>query len=373
MQPLQKMYGSAVWPLTEYSNVQRDFHENLREVLTESVALEVGENQEDLYFNVLDPICRYGETTACIEESFKNINKEAKVRTYGLDNQREVVKRAKDSLYKARKAHFNEVRMSNGVFSTLFLMPPTGGTTAADVPYEIAVLDMTTLGDRYLANGGLLIYVVEKKAIERAAPILARRFENIKISPAVSADTQIHFLRHEMAIVTATKAKSKSIEEEKKMSAEIVEAMQNQGNIVENNSLFEKKEYVISPKKEVEIFKALVPDQIDLADYVEKESNVFKEFEKMCKPPAYKQAFEQRAMLPLSPMHQVKVVCAGLIDGCYGQGDNAHIVLADNQPRKTEEHHESRTVGGEMQDAYVYVTTREGDLKIFHKQGVFRL
>ena len=126
---------------------------------------------------ILDPCCGGGDAlaqlAACIERPDG-----ALVETYGVELHAERAKEAEHRLDHALGTDLFQTSIANGAFGMLFLNPPYDSDAGDDRRTEQAFLRQTT---RYLAVGGLLVFVVPLGRLRESERYLASHYARLRV------------------------------------------------------------------------------------------------------------------------------------------------------------------------------------------------
>ncbi|MXX78506.1 MAG: methyltransferase [Gemmatimonadales bacterium] len=126
---------------------------------------------------ILDPCCGGGDAlaqlAACIERPDG-----ALVETYGVELHAERAKEAEQRLDHALGTDLFQTAIANGAFGMLFLNPPYDQDAGDDRRTEQSFLRQTT---RYLAVGGLLVFVVPLQRLRESERYLASHYARLRV------------------------------------------------------------------------------------------------------------------------------------------------------------------------------------------------
>ena len=126
---------------------------------------------------LLDPCCGAGDAlaplAACIERPDG-----ALVETYGVELHAERAKEAEERLDHALGTDLFQTAIANGAFGMLFLNPPYDQDAGDDRRTEQSFLRQTT---RYLAVGGLLVFVVPLQRLRESERYLASHYARLRV------------------------------------------------------------------------------------------------------------------------------------------------------------------------------------------------
>ncbi|MYE61459.1 MAG: class I SAM-dependent methyltransferase [Candidatus Dadabacteria bacterium] len=126
---------------------------------------------------ILDPCCGGGDAlaqlAACIERPDG-----ALVETYGVELHAERAKEAEQRLDHALGTDLFQTAIANGAFGLLYLNPPYDSDAGDDRRTEQSFLRQTT---RYLAVGGLLVFVVPLRRLAESERYLASHYARLRV------------------------------------------------------------------------------------------------------------------------------------------------------------------------------------------------
>ena len=127
---------------------------------------------------ILDPCCGAGDALAQLAAAIERPDG-ARVETYGVELHTGRAHEAKERLDHALGTDLFQTSIANGAFGLLFLNPPYDFDSAVDEKRtEQAFLRQTT---RYLAVGGLLVFVVPLRRLAESERYLASHLSLIHI------------------------------------------------------------------------------------------------------------------------------------------------------------------------------------------------
>ena len=132
-----------------------------------------GDNGETL--RILDPCCGAGDAVAQLAERLYRPNA-APVETYGVELHRDRSERAEERLTRFLAADLFQTSIANRAFGLLYLNPPYDWD-AEDKRVEHAFLTQTT---RYLADDGLLVFIVPRLRLAVSARYLSTHYRRIQ-------------------------------------------------------------------------------------------------------------------------------------------------------------------------------------------------
>ena len=124
---------------------------------------------------ILDPCCGAGDALARLADRMYRPGAVA-IETYGVELHRERAEQAAGSLDHALSADLFATSIANGAFGLLLLNPPYDWDSS-DKRVEHAFLRQTT---RYLAERGLLVFIVPRPRLAVSARYLATHYERLR-------------------------------------------------------------------------------------------------------------------------------------------------------------------------------------------------
>ncbi len=124
---------------------------------------------------LLDPCCGGGDALAQLADALRRANT-LPVETYGVELHRERAEEAQELLDRALACDLFATSIANGVFGVLLLNPPYD-FDSEDKRTEHAFLTHCT---RYLADGGLLVFIVPKQRLAVSARYLASHYRDLR-------------------------------------------------------------------------------------------------------------------------------------------------------------------------------------------------
>ena len=130
-------------------------------------------NAETLH--ILDPCCGAGEALAQLAERLDRPNA-LPIETYGVELHRDRAQEAAGRLDHALGVDLFATSIANGAFGLLLLNPPYD-FDSADKRTEHAFLTQTT---RYLADGGLLVFIVPRQRLAVSARYLSTHYGRMR-------------------------------------------------------------------------------------------------------------------------------------------------------------------------------------------------
>ena len=130
-------------------------------------------NRETL--RILDPCCGAGDAVAQLAAALNRPNS-LPIETYGVELHRDRAKEAACRLDRALAADLFATSIANGAFGLLLLNPPYD-YDSEDKRTEHAFLTQTT---RYLAEGGLLVFIVPRQRLSVSARYLSTHYGRMR-------------------------------------------------------------------------------------------------------------------------------------------------------------------------------------------------
>ena len=130
-------------------------------------------NRETL--RILDPCCGGGDAVAQMAEELRHRG-DLPVETYGVELHRDRAEAAEERLDRALAADLFQTSIANGAFGLAFVNPPYDWDSE-DKRVEHAFLTHCT---RYLAEGGLLVFIVPRQRLAVSARYLSTHYRNLR-------------------------------------------------------------------------------------------------------------------------------------------------------------------------------------------------
>ena len=130
-------------------------------------------NRETL--RILDPCCGGGEAVALLAEGLRRTGS-LPVETYGVELHRDRAEKAEKLLDRALAADLFQTSMANGAFGLAYVNPPYDWDSE-DKRVEHAFLTHCT---RYLAEGGLLVFIVPRQRLAVSARYLSTHYGRMR-------------------------------------------------------------------------------------------------------------------------------------------------------------------------------------------------
>lgn len=237
--------------------------------------------------------------------------------TYGVEIDEHRAKQAEERLEHVLHSPIEETRITNGVFSLLFLNPPyddeiAEAATGKRTERKERVFLRETV--RYLQPGGALIYIIPQNRLDQhIIGILAYRFEQIRVYrfPGEMFDA------FKQVVVVARK----------KRLPEAEPITQRALTTTAKTKLPELRRatqplYVLPPGKPVNLFKST---RIDLGQ-LEHEANRSVLWERLYDLHQTRNTSLQRPPIPLHKGHLALLLASGSCDGLVGEGEEKHLV-----------------------------------------------
>ncbi len=120
---------------------------------------------------VLDPCCGAGDALQRLAEKLDRPNS-MPIETYGVELHRDRAEEAEKALHRTLAADLFQTSIANGAFGMLLLNPPYDWDSE-DKRVEHAFLTQTT---RYLAESGLLVFIVPRQRLSYSARYLSTHY-----------------------------------------------------------------------------------------------------------------------------------------------------------------------------------------------------
>ena len=124
---------------------------------------------------ILDPCCGAGEALAQLAERM-DVPNAIPIETYGVELHRDRAEEAEKRLGRALASDLFATSVANGAFGLLLLNPPYDHDSE-DKRTEHAFLTQTT---RYLAEGGLLVFIVPRQRLAVSARYLSTHYGRMR-------------------------------------------------------------------------------------------------------------------------------------------------------------------------------------------------
>ena len=124
---------------------------------------------------ILDPCCGAGEALAQLAEGLDRPNA-IPIETYGVELHRDRAQEAEERLDHALASDLFATSVANGAFGLLLLNPPYD-YDSEDKRTEHAFLTHTT---RYLADSGLLVFIVPRQRLAVSARYLSTHYGRMR-------------------------------------------------------------------------------------------------------------------------------------------------------------------------------------------------
>ena len=124
---------------------------------------------------ILDPCCGAGDALERLAERLERPNAMS-IETYGVELHRDRAEEAEKRLHRTLAADLFATSIANGAFGLLLLNPPYDWDSE-DKRVEHAFLTQTT---RYLAEGGLLVFIVPRNRLAVSARYLSTHYGRMR-------------------------------------------------------------------------------------------------------------------------------------------------------------------------------------------------
>ena len=302
----------------------------------------------DYEFTIFDPCT--GEGLA-----LQKLCEGTKAKTYGVELDEHRAKEAKGRLNHVLHCGIEETKISNNVFSCLFLNPPYDfETQTEDEVNNSERKEKIFLKDtiRYLQPEGLLICIIQQNQLtKQIAKILSYRFEQFQIYRFQDGEYEAF----KQIVLFAVKKKVNSLNDKAYEKLSQIPHV----DLVEIPSK-DIPTYKLPKSKPVSIFKSTKIDPEVLAREV-KNSPLWKRFKEMTR---IDESRMERPPLPLHTGHISLLLANGMLDGVVGEGKEKHIVRGKVEKIVTKYE--------EMQDKYVEERQLESfrvSIKILKQDG----
>ena len=125
---------------------------------------------------ILDPCCGPGEAVAQLAERLTEAAT-MPIETYGVELHRDRAAEAGERLHRALASDLFQTSIANGAFGLLYLNPPYDWDSGGGKRVEHAFLMHAT---RYLADNGVLVFVVPRQRLEVSAKYLSSHYQRLR-------------------------------------------------------------------------------------------------------------------------------------------------------------------------------------------------
>ncbi len=260
--------------------------------------------------SLFDPCC--GEGLA-----LKHLAKDTNSTTYGIELDEYRAEQAKGNLDHVLKGSYEDARISNNVFSCLFLNPPYDWDTPADAYMDSSERKEKTFLKgtvKYLQPDGALIYIIpQHRLTSDIAKILSYRFEdhNVFRFPDDEYDQFRQF------VLFGVKKDKSFLDDSQFNRLKNVPAY-----TLDEIPYSEKPVYSLPPSKAVPLYRSSIIDETELEREVANSALWQKlkgyannDSDNIGRPP-----------LPLHTGHLGLLLANGYLDGVVGEGQDRHIV-----------------------------------------------
>ncbi len=299
---------------------------------------------------ILDPCC--GEGLAV-----KHLLSGCHVETYGIELDKKRAEEAKLSLDHVLACGYEEARISNNVFSILWLNPPYDFETMGDNVEKLTERKEKTFllnTIKYLKVGGILIYIIPQSRLDKSiAKTLSSKFENIQVYRFVDGEYE----GYKQIVVLGRKKRNTEPDE-----TEYLNLAQVPSFTLDEIPVMAGDVYEVPHGDSIPLFRSSVIGLEDLEQEV-RNSTIWRRLNEMF---SRKNAKLKRPPLPLHSGHLGLLLASGCLDGLVGEGDERHIVRGkvakvvhtyqEMKDKVTEEHQV------ESYQVTIKILTREGDI-----------
>jgi len=256
--------------------------------------------------SILDPCCGEGK-------ALQKLAEHTTAKTFGVEIDEHRAEQAKAKLDHVLKCGYEQTRISNGVFSCLFLNPPYDWETEDEGSErkEKVFLKETI---KYLQPCGVLIYIIPQHRLDKnTAKILAYRFERIQTYKF----QQDEYEPFKQIVLFAVKKKRPDIEEKT-----LSNLLKIPTTHLEELPILAYPVYELPKSKPINLFQSTIIDEKELEKEV-RGSPLWKRFEEMTRVEEQRVG---RPPLPLHTGHLGLLLANGCLDGIVGSGEDRHIV-----------------------------------------------
>lgn len=258
--------------------------------------------------NLFDPCC--GEGLA-----LKKLKGDAKSTTYGIELDQYRVEKAKNNLDHVIRGSYEDARISNSVFSCLFLNPPYDWDIANNQQTserkEKTFLKGTA---RYLQPSGALIYIIPQKRLTNdIAKILSYRFEDFNVFRFPDEEYEAF----KQIVLLGSKKSEPFLNEKEYDRLKIIPEKE-----LQEIPHSDEPVYDLPPSGQVHLFRSSLIDEGELEREMEY-SILWKKIKENAELP---NDYIGRPPLPLHKGHLGLLLANGCLDGVVGEGKDRHIV-----------------------------------------------
>ncbi len=256
--------------------------------------------------SVLDPCC--GEGLA-----LKSLVENANATTYGIELDEYRAERAKANLNHVLKGSYEDARISNGVFSCLFLNPPYDWDTpseSSEAPRDRKEKTFLRGTMKYLQPNGTLIYIIpQNRLTDDVSRILSYRFDDFNAFRFQDDE----YDKYRQIVLFGVKKERGSMGDAGRLNDLSRETP-------DEIPFADEPMYELPPSKPVHLFRSSVIDEKELEKLL-KNSPLWEKIRNhnddgsMGRPP-----------LPLHKGHLGLLLANGCLDGIFGEGNDKHIV-----------------------------------------------
>lgn len=274
----------------------------------------------------LDPTCGEGLILKQLTEAREE--RDFSIHTYGVELDKRRAELAKDAIQTVVQAPIESMIISNDVYSLLFLNPPYDHTMLGIGDDKSERKEYTELvrGTRYLAPGGIMIYIIPsyRYTDKKIARFLASHFEDIAVTRFTDEDYPD--FRQCIFIGKKKKADYKELNErlfeflQQMDSEEFVEKHVSPLNQLLQN---EKSWSVPAGVSEVPTFYTRMQNKSEFISAI-RQNKGFDAFIQRTKTKQLE--IGGSPLLPIAQGQMALLLASGAVNGVIGQGDNLHIV-----------------------------------------------
>jgi len=261
---------------------------------------------------ILDPCCGEGLALQRFCQDTNSIS-------YGIELDGHRADEAKGRLHEVLKCGYEQTRISNGVFSILYLNPP----------YDDTVADSNFLGNstterkekvflrdtiKYLKPDGVLVYLIPQSRLRQdIAKIIAYRFKDVRV---YRFPGELFEDFGQLVLFGVRKEKNSHDEE---LTLKLSEVPNTE---LQDLPLLKSPAYQIPAGKYVSLFASTVVDEEALALELNS-SSLWTRFNELA---LVNETELQSPPLPLHKGHLGLLLASGCLDGVFGEGEEKHIV-----------------------------------------------
>lgn len=317
-----------------------------------------------------DPTCGEGVILHQLSKGVET-EEECELLTYGVELDKGRFQKAEQVLDQAINAPIESMVVSNNAFSLIFLNPPYdwgikgAGDKKADRK-EFLELERNT---RYLAPGGILIYVIPsyRFADEKIARLLATQYEETQIVRFTDEDYEDF-----RQCVFIGRKKDSAFKKTSQDEMGFYLKMDNESFINENLATIDVIKHVWDIpeiKQRVKTFYTKVENKDRYYEDI-KNSSGFQAFVNRTKPRSLE--LGGNPILPINQGQMALLLASGAINGLLGKEENLHLVQGQESVETVKEEERLESDNGSVTIKNIERTKRSVSVKLLTPRGVIK-